>query len=376
MSSRILSLTWALLLVCLTAKTEALASEPVDPGRRAVNLEALSRLKGLDLDANPSVKAVVLKLLKQIQGTPDFVEVVREFNIKGQTQPLLAMAAKDPAGPSGAEAMRLVLQSGETNAVANALSESNAAQITEALGNTGEKAIVPLLLPVVCDMSRPVVVRKQAVQALAKVQEGAAALLDLARTQKLPQDVRLIASLELNAVRWEALKKEAAQILPSPKSQNTRPLPPISELVKLKGDPQKGAALFRRETIGCYKCHQVNGQGTDFGPNLSEIGTKLAKDAIYEAILDPSAGISFGYEAWQLDFKNGDDALGLIVSETTDELALKTVGGIITRYKKADLVRRTKQKLSIMPAGLEQTMSTDELVDLVEYLSSLKKSAR
>ena len=150
-------------------------------------------------------------------------------------------------------------------------------------------------------------------------------------------------------------------------------MPPIAELVNRKGNPSNGALVFRRETVGCYKCHQIKGEGIDFGPNLSEIGTKLAKDAIYQAILDPSAGISFGYEAWQLDFKNGDDALGLIVSETADEVVLKTVGGITTRYKKSDILRRTKQKLSIMPAGLEQTMSTDELVDLVEYLSSRKK---
>ena len=43
--------------------------------------------------------------------------------------------------------------------------------------------------------------------------------------------------------------------------------------------------------MGCSKCHQINGTGTDFGPNLSEIGAKLAKKALYETILDPSAGI-------------------------------------------------------------------------------------
>ena len=47
-----------------------------------------------------------------------------------------------------------------------------------------------------------------------------------------------------------------------------------------------------------------------------------------------------------------------------------------SRYKKSEIDRRTKQKLSIMPAGLEQTMSTEDLVDLVEYLSSLKKRAQ
>jgi putative heme-binding domain-containing protein len=356
------------------AAEAAASSAPAD--RRAVNLEALSRLKGLDLDANPGVKAVVLKLLDQVQGTTEFVEIVRDFHIQGQTQPLLAIAEKAPAGPDAAEAMRLVLAAPDTNALQAALEGTNAAAIVEALGNTGEKAIVPWLGPIVPDLSKPVSVRKKAVQALVKIQDGAAALLAMARKQELPADLRLLASAELNAIRWEPLKQEAAELLPPPKTQNSQPLPPISELVKLKGNAEQGAIVFRRETVGCYKCHQVNGQGIDFGPNLSEIGTKLAKDAIYESILDPSAGISFGYEAWQLEFKNGDDALGLITSETSDEVALKAVGGIVTRYKKADISRRTKQKLSIMPAGLEQTMSANDLVDLVGYLASLKKPAQ
>jgi cytochrome c553 len=48
---------------------------------------------------------------------------------------------------------------------------------------------------------------------------------------------------------------------------------------------------------------------------------------------------------------------------------------VATRYKKSDIAKRTKQKLSIMPAGLQQNLSTQEIVDLVEYLASLKKAA-
>lgn len=349
------------------------AQGAADATARSINLEALSRLKGMDLEANPAVKTVVLKLLDQVRGTPQFVELVRDFNIRGQTQPLLEAAAQDPTGATGVEAMRLVLHSGELPALKRGLEGTNAAKLAVALGNTGEKEIVPFLQPLVADSTNSLPLRQQCVRALAKVREGASALLELARAQKLSPDLRLTAASELNHVRWDDLKAEAAQVLPLPKSQNTTPLPPISELIQLKGDPVRGAAVFRRETVGCFKCHQINGQGTDFGPNLSEIGTKLARTAIYESILDPSAGIAFGYEAWDIELKNGDDAVGLIVSETSDELALKAVGGLVTRYKKADIARRTKQKLSIMPAGLEQTMSKDDLVDLVEYLSSLKK---
>jgi putative heme-binding domain-containing protein len=224
------------------------------------------------------------------------------------------------------------------------------------------------------DGTRDVLLRKEAVRALAKVKDGAMALLELAKAQKLPDDLTLTAATELNSVHWDGVRAEAAQVLPMPQGQDAQPLPSIPELVKMSGNAARGAEVFRRETVGCSKCHQVNGAGVDFGPNLSEIGTKLAKEAIYEAILDPSAGIAFGYEAWQLELNNGDEAYGLIVSETGDEVTLKAVGGVVTRYRKSDITKRVKQKLSIMPAGLAKTVSIQELVDLVEYLSSLKRT--
>jgi putative heme-binding domain-containing protein len=350
------------------------SSPAPDAARKAINLEALSRLKGLDLEANPALKTVVFKLLDQSRGTPQFVDIVRDFNLKGQEAGLLEIAANDPSGPAGIEATRLVLRRGDKILLKQSLDSTNALNLIEALGNTGDKEIVSLLQPLLLDTGRPVAVRQQTVRAMAKVQEGAAALIELARTKKLPDDLRSGAGFELRTVRWKDLQTEAGQWLPVPPSAQTHVLPPISELIKMKGDPAKGAAVFRRDTVACFKCHQINGQGTDFGPNLSEIGTKLARNALYESILDPSAGIAFGYEAWQLDFANGDDAFGLIMSQTDDEVVLKAVGGVVTRYKKANIVKCVRQKLSIMPAGLEQTMSLQDLVDLVEYLASLKKA--
>ncbi len=61
------------------------------------------------------------------------------------------------------------------------------------------------------------------------------------------------------------------------------------------------------------------------------------------------------------------------MSETEDELTIKDIKATSTRIKKRDIATRVKLKTSLMPAGLQQTMSTDDLVDLVGYLSSLKK---
>jgi putative heme-binding domain-containing protein len=218
--------------------------------------------------------------------------------------------------------------------------------------------------------------RKQAFRSLARTQDGAAAVLKLAKEDKLDDTLKFTASSELNSVRWQTIKEEAAKVLPLLAGQDSQPLPPMTELLKIKGDPGNGAKIFNRESTGCFKCHQINGQGADIGPNLSTIGTKLGKDALYEAILEPSAGISFGYEGWQFVLKNGDDASGMLVSETPDEVAIKAVGGIVTRYKTSDVASRTQQKLSLMPADLQKTMSAQDLVDLVEYLTTLKQQSK
>lgn len=359
-------------LPVFSIRAEPPASES---NRTTVAIEALERLKGIDLEANPAVKAAVLKVLESTRGTPDFVRIVQDFNLTGQNAGLLEVALRHPAEEAGVEAMRTILASHDLAPLDSALRGTNSARAVEALGNTRDKEIVPLLLPLINDPARDVAARRQAVKALAGTQGGAAALLQLAQDDKLPGDLKFIATTELNAVRWPEIKARAAQLLPPPRGQNTQPLPPMVELLKMTGDAARGAQVFTRPEVNCIGCHRVNDKGVDFGPALSEIGTKLGKDALYEAILDPSAGIAFGYEAWQIELKSGDEAYGLIVSETPDELTIKDVKAIPTHLKKSEIVKRQQLKTSIMPAGLQQTMSTQDLVDLVEYLSSLKKAA-
>jgi putative heme-binding domain-containing protein len=365
-----------LLLGCFLLAGAAIspAEDSTNNNRAAIALEALSRLKGMDLDANPAVKNAVLKVLEQTRGTPQFVEIVRDFNLTSQDEALLEIAAQNPASSTGVDAIRLILNRPNLDLLNRSLAGTNAISIAEALGNTGESGIVPLLLPLVTDVSRDLALRKQVVQALVQVQGGATALLKLAAANTLPADLKLTTSTLLNAVRWEHVKAEAAKLLPLPQGREAQPLPPVSELVKLTGDPINGAAVFRNENAACHKCHQVNGEGIDFGPDLSEIGTKLGKDALYESILNPNAGISFGFEAWQITLKNEDEAYGLLVSETNDELAIKIATGVVTRYQKSDIASRVKQKLSIMPEGLQQGLTRQEFVDLVEYLASLRKA--
>jgi putative membrane-bound dehydrogenase-like protein len=348
---------------------------PAARDHEAIAFETLTRLKGIDAEAHPEIKAALAASLASANGEPEFVDLVQDFHLQDQNAGLLDVALRHVADESGVEAMRLVLGSRDLTLLENALHNTNSAVgLAEALGNTRDKRIVPVLLPLVNDEQIDSVARRQAVRSLAQVQEGASQLLQLARDNKLPNDVKFVATMELNHVRWPELKALAAQVLPVPRGRDAQSLPSMPELLKMRGDVSRGARVFARSDVACMSCHRINEKGADVGPALSEIGAKLGKDAIYEAILDPSAGIAFGYEAWQIALKSGDDAYGIVVSDTDDELIIKDAKAIPIHIKKSDILSRRQSKISLMPAGLQQTMSTQDLVDLVEYLSSLKKA--
>ncbi len=336
-------------------------------------IEALSRLKGLDLDASPALKGAVLKILATTRGTPQFVDIVRDFKLADQGVGLLECAVLHPTHSSGAEAMRLLAAQGQIPLITAALTGTNAAIVLTVLGNTGEKQFVPLIKPFITDPQRGIDLKKVALHSLTQTPEGTRHLLEMVRSDQLSADLKPTAMTVLNQVRWSDLKAEAAKLLPVPQVQDAQPLPPIADLLKQTGNPTRGALVFQRAEVGCSLCHQVDGKGMDFGPKLSEIGTKLGKDALYQSILEPSAGISFGFEAWQLDLKNGDEAYGIISSETAEDVALKTQNGIVTKYEKSNIAHRQQMTSSIMPSGLEHTMSPQDLVDLIEYLMTLKK---
>ncbi len=178
-----------------------LAAEPLEPDRTATIIEALTRLGPEKVEANPKLKEALGKVLEATRGTSQFVELIRDFEIKSQDPELLEIAVKNPNTSTGAEAARLILGNQNFELLKTSLADTNAAKIAEALGNTGKKEIVPLLAPLLANPARDTALRQQAVRSLAQVQEGAAALIQLAKEQKLPDDVRLTAASELNNVR-------------------------------------------------------------------------------------------------------------------------------------------------------------------------------
>jgi putative heme-binding domain-containing protein len=138
----------------------------------------------------------------------------------------------------------------------------------------------------------------------------------------------------------------------------------------MTGNSVNGKTVFMNN---CALCHQVNNEGYDFGPKLSEIGAKLSKDGLWDAILHPSAGISFGYEGWSLKMKDGTQYSGIISSKTETDIELKLPGGMKKQIKTSELASLTQMPASMMPEGLYRNLVDQDLADLLEYMSGLVK---
>ncbi len=151
--------------------------------------------------------------------------------------------------------------------------------------------------------------------------------------------------------------------------KDSKAYPAPAELAKQAGDAAKGQATF---TTLCGTCHQINGTGIDFGPNLSDIGTRKTKELVIEAILYPSKVIEPGFDMLMITLENEDMGMGLVVAETDTELTLKAVGGTKTTYKKSDIVSRSKLPTSIMPP-LGAALSASDVANIAEYLAAQKK---
>ncbi len=363
-------------LILLAAACLALLVEiqPAFAAENSVAVEALSRLKDIDLEANPNVKTAVLRVLETTRGTPQFVQIVRQFKLAGQEEGLLQVAIAEPSGDAGADAIRLLLASANKAPLTNALAGADAPKVVEALGSSGDKLAAVFLLPMTADASRTAALRQAAVIAAVRTQDGANGLLQLGREGKLPDDTRAVAAAELAGTRWPEIKAEAAKVFASTTAAPATATmhPPIAELVKVAGDAARGRKVLERPTSLCLNCHKIRDEGRDVGPALGEIGAKLGKDALFQSILEPSAGIAFGYEAWTFETKAGDEFYGLLVSETADDVSVKDVSGVVNKLKKSDVVRRTQSKLSIMPDGIAGGMTIQDFADLVEYLATLR----
>jgi putative heme-binding domain-containing protein len=138
------------------------------------------------------------------------------------------------------------------------------------------------------------------------------------------------------------------------------------------GDARRGKEIYLSASAKCAICHKVHGQGGDVGPDLSQVGGKLDRTHLIESILDPSAEILQGYHATTITTKAGRIITGIVKAESPQTLTLLDAEGKQVAVPLASIELREVSKVSLMPTGLAEQMTTAEFTDLIAYLASLR----
>ena len=327
-------------------------------GDRADLAEGVQRVLGRTKDRSEQ-----LRILKQI-GTKDSVARLIELGMSGDVDSTSVAAFEALLSADKGDALTLMLLSEKPEVASRA---------AEVLALCNGRGTVKLMTAVLNDAKALPEAHMAVARGLARTDQGAQLLLDAARDGKLPNEVRFIAGSALRSNRKDEIRKAANELFPSPKSLGKEPVPPLAELVTRNGDVGSGEKLFKT-TGTCANCHQVREQGKVVGPDLTEIGSKLTREAMYVSILDPSAGISHNFESYSALLESGQVIVGLMVSQTDDKVTLKDAQGIERVMPKSEIEQLKKQDKSLMPENLIEALSTKDLVDVVEYMLTLKKS--
>jgi putative heme-binding domain-containing protein len=163
----------------------------------------------------------------------------------------------------------------------------------------------------------------------------------------------------------------------SPHAMSAAELDAFVELVRGKADATRGAAIYARENLKCVTCHRidtaggrVDKTGGRVGPNLTAIGASSPLDYIIDSLVYPAKNVKEGYNTVVVQTDGGQVITGIQVARSDDELILRSATGAEVKIPTADIDEESAGT-SLMPAGLIDSLSREELADLVRYLSEL-----
>lgn len=148
----------------------------------------------------------------------------------------------------------------------------------------------------------------------------------------------------------------------------------IEELLsQLKdGDIRRGQLVFNSQKAACYSCHAVGYLGGKVGPDLTSIGQARTERDLLESIVYPSASFVRSYEPYVVSTRSDDTYSGVLKKDAPDEIILATGPNAEVRVARTDIVDIRPGTVSVMPAGLEQQLTKQELADLLAFLKSTK----
>jgi putative heme-binding domain-containing protein len=218
----------------------------------------------------------------------------------------------------------------------------------------------------VMDKNTPAPARTEAALEMAKDKIGGQMLISLVSEKKLPAEVNEAVGKAIFLNPDQTVRVLAGDYFTKP--GNNKPLS-IKQITSLPASAEQGKALF---LSNCAMCHKHGNTGGEIGPDLSQIHRKFDKTGLLDAIINPSAGMAFGYEPWMIKTKKGSSFYGFLMADGPT-VVIKDAGGQKHVLKETDIESRKQLGTSLMPDPLTMGLNEQNLADVAEFLLTLPK---
>jgi putative heme-binding domain-containing protein len=207
--------------------------------------------------------------------------------------------------------------------------------------------------------------RTDALQVFTSKPSWTAALLSAVSSGKLarihiPADTRQ----RLLKHRDVKLRQQAATIFESAASDRQKLIREYT--VNKAGDAAARLALFRQQSA---QCHKFKGEGVALGPDLAGL-TDRSVESLLVAILDPNQSVETPFVNYTIMTSDGRELSGIIASESGSSVTLRAAGGAEHLLLRKEIKEMSSSGLSLMPEGLEQGITPQQMNDLIHYLMS------
>ena len=163
---------------------------------------------------------------------------------------------------------------------------------------------------------------------------------------------------------------DADKVVVTPIEVPLAPAPTYTEqdVLAKTGDVAKGSALAQ----SCIMCHQLNGNGPAYGPELKGWASRQSREALVRSIVNPSADIALGYEGTTVKLKGSGSIDGRLLSNG-DPLVITSTGGLTQLVPKAQVTgRQVKMDRSLMLSSQQLGLSAQDVADIAAYLATYK----
>jgi hypothetical protein len=326
--------------------------------------------------ANSMLAQKTLKqVLDQVYGTKDYLELVAKYDVNTEMNRVMDLAIEMSSNEIGRTAARMIINSKSSNQIwklFNSGEIEKSTKLLNAISRVNNVGSVDLIQQVIINENIKIEIRKCAASVIGKSVEGEKRVLAILKQGIVPKTLIADIVSSVSGSRKTSVINEAKGYLNNaieiPVAASV--IPTYEETIALKSNASKGHAVY---LSNCAVCHKINNEGYDFGPALSEIGSKYGKDGMFKSIVYPSDGISFGYETTSIKLNDGSEITGIVSSKTKLEIEIKMPGGITQKIKTSNIKSLDQLKTSYMPSDLYSQMTKQELADLLAYLDSLKR---